>query len=177
MSSSQFEQASEAPRPLLPQASVRGSSRWLPLFGAGLGLLGLIAGVAGCGRPVASSEAAKPVYSDQQVVDAKKAVCEAYARGMQALRTSGGKKVENPADKLPIAVNTRLAEVAMSNFLINTLMDNPATEPELRDSAKTLAQTYQEMALIQLADGSTSDYETQARITDDLVPKINQICQ
>jgi len=177
MSKLQLSQAAPTPHTLSPQAPVRSSSRWLLTLGAGLGLLALSAGLTGCGRPAASTEAAKPAYSDQQVADAQKAVCASYKQGMRALWTTGGKKVDTPADKLPIAVNTRLAEVAMSNSIFNTLLENPATESELKDSAQKLARAYQEIALIQLADGSTADYEPQSRIADELVPKMNQICQ
>jgi len=177
MSCSQFEQASQAPQPLLPQASTGGSSRWLPLLGVGFGLMGLIAGVAGCGRPTASSEAAKPVYSDQQVADAKKAVCEAYAKGMRSIRIVAKRQPANDADRLGVAVNSRVGEVAVATYFLTAVDANPSAPIELKDRLRELAQQYQEIVLIQLADGGPSDWDAVVAKIDELVSKIDPLCR
>lgn len=175
---SQFDPASQAPQPLLPQASVHDSSRWLPVLGAALGLVGLIAGVAGCSRPATSTEAAKPVYSDQQVADAKKAVCSAFEQGVRSIRAAGARKPDNPADPFPATVvNIRLAAVAVGNSFFHSVASNPAAPPELSDLLTNLGNDYQNIALIQLADGQKADFNPLIAQADDLVSKIQNLCQ
>lgn len=178
MSNSQFELASQAVQHCAPQALMRGSSGWLQLLGAGLGLLAVSAGVAGCSRPAASSEAAKPAYSDQQVADAKKAVCEAYAKGWHSIQVAGSKKKpDDPSDTLPVvAVNGRVSEVAVANYLFNTLRANPAAPQELGDLVSQLGAVYQDIVITQLGDGSREEVHSIAVKADELIPKINAIC-
>jgi hypothetical protein len=116
------------------------------------------------------------VYSEQQVADAKRAVCEAYAKGIQALKVAGAKKPD-PADWLPVAVNTRLAETAMGGFLVHVLDANPAVPSQLEELTRRLALNYQEMAVIQLADKMPAEFESNNRISADLISKIDQICR
>lgn len=174
---SQFEPASQAPHSLSPQAPVRRSPRWLPMLGVGFGLMGLIAGVAGCGRPAASSEAAKPVYSDQQVADAKKAVCEAYAKGMRSIRIVAKRQPANDADRLGVAVNSRAGLVTVSTYFNDKLEANPAAPVELREQLAKLAQEYQEVALAQLADETPADYKSNLDTIDATVAEIDKLCQ
>ena len=167
--------ATPPPQPPRLQQPHGRSSLWLGALGVVLGLLGLLVGVAAWFR--AAPHEAVDVYTEQQVADAKKAVCEAYAEGVRSIWVAGGKKADNPSDALPIAVNTRLAEVAMGDYLINALHANSAVPAELRELATKLASTYQKMALIQLSDGTPLDYEPDRRIADEVIPKLDQICQ
>jgi hypothetical protein len=134
--------------------------------------------VAGCSQPAASDEAAKSVYSDQQVADAKKNVCEAYYKGWNAIQVAGSKKKpEEPSDTIPIvAVNGRVSEVAVANYLFNVVDANPAAPNELRDLVRTLGVVYQDIVITQLADGSKEDVQPIAVKADELIPKINAIC-
>ncbi len=178
MSHAQYEPTPHAPPPWPAQSPAQGHrpSRVLPILGVVLGTLGLIVGIAAWFRAAPSDAAAEPVYSEQQVADAKTAVCEAYAKGILALQVAGAKKPD-PADWLPVAVNTRLAETAMGGFLINVLNANPATPPQLQELTRQLALNYQEMAVIQLADKTPADFEPNRLVADDLIPKIDQSCR
>ena len=179
MSYPQFDPASQAPQPWQSPAPVQGRSpaRWLPILGAGLGLLGLIAGVGAWMRP-APSGGAVPVYSDQQVADAKKAVCEAFEAGQRSIRAAGNRRPENPADPFPLtAINVRLAEVAVSNSLLNAVYENPAAPAELIRLADQLGKTYQDIALIQLADGQPADFSSLALRSEDTISQIRMTCQ
>jgi hypothetical protein len=95
---------------------------------------------------------------------------------MRSIRTAGSKQVD-PADWLPVAVNTRLAEVAIANYLTNALDANTAAPSELRDSISKLAQAYQNMSLTQLADGQPLDFKSDVTVADEEVSQIDQICQ
>jgi hypothetical protein len=117
------------------------------------------------------------VYSEQQVSDAKAAVCEEFEQGMRSIRAAGNRKPENPAESLPVAVNTRLAEVAVANALFNTLDANPATPPELSGLIRQMGQIYENIALTQLADGSKVEVDPIATQLDEVIPKVDGICR
>ena len=159
------------------QLPAQGPSRLLPILGTALGLLGLIAGVVAWLRPTDANSAASSLYSDQQVADAKKAVCEAYEKGVRSMRVVAARVVDDPADTLPVAVNSRLAEVGVGNYFVNALAMNPAAPPGLQDDLRRLAQAYQDIALIQLAGGAPVDYKTEKEIANAAVEKLDLICQ
>jgi hypothetical protein len=143
-------------------------------LGVVLGLLGLGMGAAAWFRAAPPDAAGKPVYTEQQVGEAKEAVCSAYARGVHSFQIAGSRKVDNHSETLAIAVNTRLAEVAVGNYLINTANAYPAAPYELRQLIEKLAQSYQEIALTQLAE--SSDYKHVGLDADEAISKIEQIC-
>jgi len=180
MSQAPYGPTPTTPPPWPPQAAPRQGRtnlRLLPILSAALGLLGLIVGVAAWFRAAPSNVGANSAYTEQEANDAKKAVCDAYAKGVRSFRIAANRKVDNPADKLPVAVNTRVAEVAVGNYLNNALDSNPATPPELQSSIRQLAQAYQDIALTQLAEGTTPDVEPFGQSADEAIAKTNQICQ
>ena len=181
MSYAGYDPASQAPPPWPPQAPAqgRGPSRLLPILGAVLGLLGLIAGVAAWFRAAPSNVGEGPVYSEQQVADAKKAVCDAYAKGVQSIQAAVAKRPENPAETLlPATVlNARIAEVTVANYLFTSIDANPAAPPELSGLIRKLGDIYQNIVLTQLADGAREEVGTIAAKADEVMPTIGRICQ
>jgi hypothetical protein len=175
MSHAQHDPTPPAQRPWPAQAPVqgRGASRLLPVLGFAFGLLGLVAGVGAWFR-AAPTGPPPPVYSEQQVADAKEAVCEAYAKGVRSFQIAGNRQIANPTEALPVAVNTRLAEVAVGNYLINAIDENPAAPAELQKSITVLAQSYQDIALEQLAE--SSDYKQAGLNADEAISKIDKVC-
>lgn len=167
--------ASPAWQPQAP-AQARNTSQLLPLLGVALGLLGLIMGVAAWFRAAPSKETASPAYAEQQVADAKKAVCDAYEKGMRSIRTVGSVKVD-PSDWLPTAINTRLAGFAVGTYFLDTLDANPAAPLGLSGLIRQLGEGYRDIALVQLADGTPVDYKPTRDAVQELVPTIDQICQ
>lgn len=168
-----YQMPTESP-PKAPQ-SVRSASTTLGILGLVLGLLGLGIGTAAWFR--AGAKSAAPTYSEQQVADAKTAVCDAYTRGTQSLRVVASRVVDNPADMLPVAVNSRLAEVTVGNYIINALVENPAAPTELRHLLSEAAYGYQDIALIQIAEGPSVDYESETERVNQAVSRLDQICQ
>lgn len=170
-------QLDPSPQPRQAPIPARSASRLLPVLGVVMGLLGLAMGAAAWFRAGQADSAAQPVYSEQEVAEATKAVCEAYAKGIRSIRVVAGTAVDNPADALPIAVNSRLAEVAVGNYFINALSENTAAPNELREALSDLSQAYQDVALIQLADGMPVDYKSEKEVVNEAVEKLDQICQ
>lgn len=134
--------------------------------------------MAGCARPAGSGDAAKPDHSDQQVADAKEAVCEAFQAGIRSIQTAGTKKPDNPGDTLPGSVlNMRIAEIAVGNSFFRSAQANPAAPADLVELINQLGDVYQNIALTQLADGSKIEVDLIALKADDLIPKIQEKCR
>jgi hypothetical protein len=181
MSHAQFDPTPQAPPPWTQPAPAQGPgiARLLPVLGVVLGLLGLGMGVAAWFRAIPPITAEAPAFSDQQVADAKVGVCTAYAKGWRSLQVAGSqKKPDGPPDTLPaVTVNGRVAEVAVGNYLINSVEANPAAPSELKELVRQLGEVYQEIVLTQLADGSRSDVVPIAENADRVRAEIERLCQ
>lgn len=178
MSHPQYEPVPQVPPPWPPQAPARGRnpSRFLPILGVALGLLGLVAGVGAWFRATPSKEVAKPAYSDEQVADGSKAVCDAYKKGWQAVQVAGTKKISDPSQPLPPELlNARIGELATANTFLIAVLNNPAALPELKRSVGELGSSYQSLVLTQLAD--SANIEEYTRQIDRLVPEIQELCR
>jgi hypothetical protein len=136
----------------------------------------LIAGVAAWFRAAPPTQGASAVYSEQQVNEAKAAVCGDYRKAVRSFQIAGNRTVDNPADKLAVAVNTRLAEVAAGNYMNNSIDSNAAAPEDLKNLIRQLARTYQDIALTQLAEGTQADVEPFGDSADKVILDINKIC-
>ena len=118
-------------------------------------LVAVGAAIAAWVRPIphnTSAIPAAPVYSEQQVADAKAKVCAAYAKvghvaDMNAGRTGGN----DPTAQLAVAVNERQVFVAGGAYLVTTLSEEPAAPAELVASVRKLTDLYQVIVLNGLA--------------------------
>ena len=179
MSHAQYDPTPKAPPPWAQPAPAQGPgiARLLPVLGVVLGLLGLGMGAAAWFRAAPADVAGQPVYTEQQVSEAKEAVCGAYNKGIRTIRIVASKRADNPADALAVAVNSRVGEVAVSTYLFNILEANPASPVELRTLVQGLANDYQNLVLIQLADGTPVDWKSTKDSIEDAAVKLDQICQ
>jgi hypothetical protein len=179
MSHAQYDPTPKAPPPWAQPAPAQrpGTARLLPVLGVVLGLLGLGMGAAAWFRAAPPDVVRDGPYTEQQESDAKAAVCEAYIKGIRSIRTVASKRADNPADALAVAVNSRVGEVAVSMYFSNTLEENPASPGELRTLVQDLANDYQDLVLIQLADGTPADWKSIKDTIEDAAVKLDQICQ
>lgn len=127
----------------------------VPMIVAFVGIFIAIAlGVVALLRPAAQAAAPAdvvPQYSEQQVAEAKKAVCGAHDLVNRATQTAGRQSSDDPTQKFVIAVNIRVGSIASSSYLLNTLAQYPATAPSLATALRETALVYQEATLLQLA--------------------------
>jgi hypothetical protein len=129
-------------------------------------------------RPMPKAEApAAKTYSEQEIADAKKAVCDAFDQVKKSVNTAGGKSGDNPTDTFVVAVNIRVALTTSSSYLIETLDANSAVPKDLADPVRNLASTYRKIAMEQLADTSAADLNPLATSADGEFAKIKQACQ
>lgn len=165
------------PWPAAPSVPRRGASV-LGVVGSVLGLLGLIAGVGAWLRPLPTAESSAPVYSEEQVADAKKAVCEAYGEFNQALTaTSNRDGGEDPTARLAVAVNIRLALYVGGDYLLKALDAHPATPPSLGEPIKGIASAYQQAAIKQLGEVPRKELDQFAASAKVDGNKIDEACK
>lgn len=103
---------------------------------------------------------ATPQYSEQEVAEAKNAVCEAHDFVNRATQTAGRQTSEDPAIIAVIAVNIRLGSTLSASYLLATLDTYPATPPDLTKATRDLANAYQETTLAHLSDASESELDS-----------------
>lgn len=128
-------------------------------------------------RPVPTADAPTTnTYSDQEVSDAKKAVCAGFNKVHAALVTNAGKSGDDPTQAAILAVNGRLATYAAGDFLLVQLQDQPATPTELVELVHKLAVIYQTIALDQIGDASRTQLDGDYRDADKFTKSISEVC-
>jgi hypothetical protein len=118
-----------------------------------------------------------PQYSDQQIADAKKAVCGAHDLVYRATTYSGTQKSDDPALQLIIAVNIRLTSSLSAQYFQTKLDQYPATPPDLAAAMRELVATNQEMALLQIANASKDELEPIYQSFDAADARVIQACK
>ena len=132
-------------------------------------------------RPTpANKRAPIPNYTNQQVTEAKTAVCAAYEKVSKAgdvagARTSGS----DPTSILTVATSTRQVLDAGSRYLLAKLDAEPATPPDLAAAVRRLANVYQEMTMDYLDGLTNSDPELSPslRAGDEAHSTIEGLCK
>lgn len=122
--------------------------------------------------------AAEPVFTDSQVADAKKQVCDAFQLARNAIVTAGNKQDPDPTVDLALNANGRLAFFAGAQYLNDVINQSPAAPPELRRAAEQYSTGYRQMALVLLADKRPADMDKSILDAGDAAnEKLKQICQ
>lgn len=167
-----------APAPWQGPPPSGGPSRLPTIIAIVIALIAVAVAIGAWFRPLPKPETpAAKTYSDQEVADAKKAVCDAFDRGQKTLDVTGSKVGANPNDTFTVAVNSRVAIGAISTYWRSTLQKYPATPSEVAKILSSLADLYENILLTQLAEGSRSDLDALYASADDSVPKLTQACK
>jgi hypothetical protein len=141
-------------------------------------LVTLAVAIVGWFRPLPPKPPAAPSYSAQQVADAKSKVCAAFKKADSALRAASTRdKGQDYATQLATAVNVRQAFIAGSQYLLNTLHDQPATPADIASTVRDLANAYQLVAIDLLSDAPESEKDPTVRSGDDASSKIENLCK
>jgi hypothetical protein len=147
-----------------------------------IALIAIAVAVAAWFRP-ANSEPPPPApdstpkYSDQQIADAKKAVCAAHDLVGRATEYSGSQKNDDPTLKYIIAVNNRLAGALSGDYFLAQLNHYPATPHDLSAATQDLALAYQGTTLMQLANASADELDTIYKTLDTADAKVVEACK
>lgn len=168
-----------APWPQQGFPPARGPSR-LPVFLAlGVAVVALGLAIGAWFRPAATTPAVptSPQYSEQEVADAKTAVCDAYDTTYKSLYAAGSRRSDDPTQTLPIAVNTRLAFHASADYLSEQLAQNPAAPSNLAEEVRKLASASDSLVLAQIADSSKDELDGISSKLDSAESAIKAECK
>jgi hypothetical protein len=130
-------------------------------------------------RPAPKPETpAAKTYSDQEVANAKKAVCDAFDTVHDAVRINTGRDGgSDPTAILAVAANARLSMYGGAGYLVDTLEKNPATPSELSESVRKLADTFRFLTIQFMINKQNSDLDEPLREADSATASIQSICK
>lgn len=147
----------------------------LVVVGAAIG-----AGVRPLFDAKSSPRPAPPTYTNQQVTQAKTAICTAYQRARQALDIAGARDAgDDPTAQLAVATGTRQALDVGGRYLITILAGEPATAPEVASAVHDLANAYRELTIDYLDGLPNSDpnVDSLRRTTSEAATTIQRLCK
>jgi len=126
--------------------------------------------------PMAETPAAK-TYSEQEIADAKKTVCDAFERTHKALEVANGKNAgPEPTAILAVAANGRIALTVGADYLLSELEAHPGLPGEISAAVTDLSSAYRRIALDYLAEAPQADMDPAFRQADDASAKVRQFC-
>lgn len=160
MSNTPYGGTPAGPTPWMPPGfPSKGPSRVPVIVALVLALAALGLATAAFFRPVPKPEAVSAQYSEQQVADAKKNLCDAYAETNRAIQHAGGFTSEDPNQKYMLSMNVRLTFSTSAAYLFTVAKDHSAGPPELLDSIRHIATTYQRVVLAQTAEAPKEELD------------------
>jgi len=180
-----MSQAPYGPGPAAPSAwppqgpppSSGGPSRLPTIIAIVIALIAVAVAIAAWFRPAPKAETpAAKTYSEQEIADAKKAVCDAFERALNAL-TANSLQPDSPNEGLAVIANSRIAIHAAGTYLVATLSDQPAAPEELAAPVKSLADQYQRMVLDQIGGADRAALDADYQNADSLTSKISKVCK
>ncbi len=126
------------------------------------------------------SASSAPTYSDQQVKDAKKHICETFRIvDHEVVRNSRMKNPENggPIGALSVATAARLAFYSGGAFLRDRVTQEPATPPALAKSVNDMGSALEELAIGYLAGGPEFAQDSLRQSLDDKIKATIELCK
>ena len=119
---------------------------------------------------------AAPTYTDSEIADAKKQVCDAFNLARDAIVTAGNK--QDPANAMAVAANGRLAFFAGAQYLSDVLATLPAAPSEVAEPARQYSSAYKNLSLSLLSDKTPEQMDDSLLKTGDAAnDKLKQLCQ
>jgi hypothetical protein len=162
-----------------PAAHASGLSRWLAPIALVLAVIAIAGAAVGWFYPHKSASST-PTYSDQQIKDAKKHMCETFMLvDHEVVRNSRLKNPENggPIGALSVATAARLAFYSGGAFLKDRVAQEPATPPDLAKSLNALASNLEELAIGYLAGSAEFAQDELRQSLDDKIKATIELCK
>jgi hypothetical protein len=167
--------------PPWPQVPPPRSSQWPMLIFSVIALAAIGLAIGSWFRPLPStkpSASPAPIYTGQQVADAKQTVCAAYQKIRQAVSVNTGRSGgDDPTAIIAVAANARIALYDGGDYLLKTLYKNPPTQPDLARSVRTLATAYQQMAVDYLANAPDPEQQSSRDAVETANAAVYAICK
>jgi hypothetical protein len=133
--------------------------------------------IVGWFQPEQPKQPTPPLYSSQQISDAKAKVCAAHDKVHHAVGLTSGRSSNDPPLHLAIATSGRQALDVGGSYLLTTLAEQPATPPDLAAAVRKLANTFQELTVDYLAEVSDSELDPLLRTSDQLTTNVEGLCK
>jgi hypothetical protein len=161
-----------------PPPSSSGPSRVPTIIAIVIALIAVAVAIAAWLRPAPRAETpAAKTYSEQEIADAKKAVCDAFGQTRKAIEVTNHKDVgPDPAALLAVAANGRIALTTGADYLLAETADHPALAADLLTAVKDLSNSYRRLAIEYMAEAPQDAMEPIFRQADDASAKVRQFC-
>ncbi|WP_445168215.1 hypothetical protein ACTXG7_02140 [Mycolicibacterium sp. Dal123E01] len=144
-------------------------------------VLSLVVGglaIAALTKPTPKAEApAAKAYSEQEIADAKKSVCDAYSTAIHTLDANKRKSTVNPADDFALAINTRLTVETVAGYLSQIADLHPALRPDLSSKVSNLVGAYRDIVLRQIGDADQASLDASYQRADEAQTVVEQVCK
>jgi hypothetical protein len=154
--------------------------QWVAVAGLVLAVIATSLAVAGWFYYPHKGAAGSGTYSDQQIKDAKKDICDTFTKvKLAVVRTS---KRRPPPDGGPIAafafgVDARLAFYSGGAYLRDRVSQEPATPDDLAKSVNAMASDLEEFAMNYLAGGAEFRQDELRQALDDKFKATTEMCK
>lgn len=178
MSQAPYGPGPAGPAPWQGPPPSSGPSRAPTIIAIVIAVIAVAVAISAWFRPIPKPEApAAKTYSDQEVADAKKSVCDAFEQTQKTLKVTGSKSGDNPTAAFIVAVNSRIAIQTVSTYLRSVTDSEPASPKELSEKVTELADTYRTILLKQLAEVAQDEIEPLLSSVDKSVDDITLACK
>lgn len=123
--------------------------QWLAITSLVIALAAIVLAIVCWLRPAPSAkEPNPPAYTDEQVSQAKAAICTAAGKVDRALDLADAEPVSNDrTEQLAVAAVSRVTFDAGSRYLISTLAEEPGAPAELTTAVRDEANSLQELLI------------------------------
>jgi hypothetical protein len=131
-------------------------------------------------RPAPETSAptvSSPQHSDEQIADAKKALCAAHDLVTRATQAAGSQTSDDPTVKFLFAVNGRVGAINSADYFLATLDQYPATAQDLATAVRATALAYQETNLLHLANAPKEEIDAVYAKLDSADAKFVEACK
>lgn len=156
----------------------RGASRLPNAIAIAIAVMALAVAAGAWFRPLPKPESpAAKTYSEQEVAEAKRAVCEAFTKGQNALTANSRRAGANASGDVAVVANSRIAIQASGAYLGSVLADRPPAPTELVNLSHQLVHQYEVMVLDQIGELTQSELDDEYRNADSLAGQIAQACR
>jgi hypothetical protein len=144
-------------------------------------LVGVAVGFVGWFRPVPQDNPPpKPMYTAQQVADAKAGLCATFGQVDRALVVAANLTgSSDPTVILAVATSTRQVLDVGNRYLLTKLAEEPAAPPDLANAIRRQADAYHKL-LIGYLDGlhyGDSELQPAADASVDAANTIKRLCK
>lgn len=141
-------------------------------------LVTLAVAIVGWFRPTPAKPPAPPMYTDQQVAEAKAKVCAEYQKVHSAIKSNTSRDVgTDPTAQDVFGLTGRQALLAGSEYLRTVLAAQPATPSELATTIRRLTDLFQKATIEYLDRLPDAQMEPTVHAADEATLTIERLCR